>query len=161
MKKLKRKLKLKASNKLENDKGFTLIEALISLFVVSLSLFLLNSLVLNIQTFVPKIDHQKQTEWHVFLHQLPYEIEGYQLEYITNKELLFVSEEGFKIYIYLRNGRVVKQINFEGHQPLLMDVKSIEYQTYEENQIKVNVEFLTGEQYTAIIPINEKKRRIG
>ena len=38
-----------------------------------------------------------------------------------------------------------------------MDVKNIEYEIYEENQIEVNVEFLTGEQYTAIIPINEIK----
>lgn len=157
MKKSKRKLRLKASTNLENDKGFTLIEALVSLFVVSLSLFLLNSLVLNIQTFVPRIDHQKQAEWHVFLHQLPYELEGYQLEFADNKELLFISEEGFKIYIYLRNGKVIKQIDYKGHQPLLMDVKNIEYEIYEENQIEVNVEFLTGEQYTAIIPINKIK----
>ncbi|MDO5456952.1 MAG: competence type IV pilus minor pilin ComGF [Atopococcus tabaci] len=157
MEKLKKKLRLKVLNPPDNDEGFTLIEALISLFVVSLSLFLMNSLLLNIQTVIPKIDHQKQAEWHVFLHQLPYEIEGYQLELADNRELLFTSDEGSKIYIYLRNGRVVKQVNYEGHQPLLMDVKSIQYQNYEENLINVNVEFLTGEQYAAVLPIEKRE----
>lgn len=150
---------MKASNHIENDKGFTLIEALISLFVVSLALFLLNSLVLNIQTFVPKINHQKQVEWHIFLHQLPDEIEGYELEYAGGRELVLSSEQGFKVYIFLRNGRVIKQINYEGHQPLLMDVKNIEYEIDGENQMSIDVEFLTGEEYSAIIAVNGAEKK--
>lgn len=150
---------MKASNHIESDKGFTLIEALISLFVVSLALFLLNSLVLNIQTFVPKINHQKQVEWHIFLHQLPHEIEGYGLEYAGGRELVFSSEQGFKAYIFLRNGRVIKQINYEGHQPLLMDVKNIEYKLDGENQMSIDVEFLTGEEYSAIIIVNGAEKK--
>lgn len=150
-------MKLKASRYLENDKGFTLIEALISLFVVSLTLFLLNSLVLNIQTFVPKTNHPKQVEWHIFLHQLPDEIEGYGLEYAGGRELVFRSEQGAIVYIYLRNGRVIRQVNYEGHQPLLMDVKNIDYEVCGENQVSIDVEFLTGEQYSAVLSVNTTK----
>lgn len=137
--------------KLSDHRGVSLLESMVALFVTVLSLLLLVMLTQNIQSLQERMRHDKHGEWHIFLHQLPKEVEGYQPVYARGSQIIFKNERGRSIHIRSHGSNVIRQVDYRGYQPLLTRVSSIHYELLDDHRVKVYAEFLTGEHYQAVV----------
>lgn len=145
----------KRLNRLATDQqGFSLLESMVALFVVSLTLVLVQSLVGEISQVQPRLDHSKQAEWHIFLHQLPFEMEGYHLAKATDRQVLFKGDgihqaESESADLMFRRHAVIRRVNYRGHQPLLTDIKTFRFDQESDRLLRMSVEFNNGESFQA------------
>lgn len=156
----KKKFLLKSSlfkSSILDQKGFTLIEAVAALFILVLCISLLNFVTTQYQTIRKQTFEDRQLEWHMFLNQFEYSLEGLVFVKAKSNELQFnlLDEKGqFKETIYYeRNYAVVRRrTGSGGHQPMLMQVKSISF-SQNDSFIEIEVTFLNQETYHAQLSI--------
>ncbi|WP_035053923.1 competence type IV pilus minor pilin ComGF [Carnobacterium pleistocenium] len=140
-----------------DQNGFTLIEALAALFILVLCISLLNFATTQYKTIRKQTFEERQLEWHMFLNQFEYNIEGLVFVKAKPSELQFklLDEEGqFKEMIYYeRHFEVLRRrTGSGGHQPMLMKVKSLNF-VQNHSFIEITVTFLNQETYHAQVPI--------
>lgn len=158
MRKKKSPLKSFLFNRPDLDqKGFTLIEALAALFILVLCISLLSFATMQYKTIRKQTFEERQLEWHMFLNQFEYNIEGLVFVSAKPSELQFklLDEKGqFKEMIYYeRHFEVLRRrTGSGGHQPMLMKVKSINF-IQNNSFIEITVTFLNQETYHAQLSI--------
>lgn len=142
-----------------HEEGFTLIEVLLSLSIVSLCVVLLSFFTSQSKSLQERINTDRQIEWHLFLNQAEYELEG-SYKVSVNLDSMTVEKENdqghketIKYQKYLSLLR--RQVGGEGHQPLLTDLKSLQFKT-KENKVIITVKFNNEETYSAVFAIPEK-----
>lgn len=138
--------------------GFSLLEALLALFVLSLSLTLISSFVNSLNHLPARLDHSKQVEWHIFLHQLPHEVDGYYLAYASHRGATFKTDHPHNhsssvIDITYRHRSLIRRVNYRGFQPLLTDIQSMHFQQLADQLLAIQVTFTNGENYQAVVRI--------
>lgn len=72
---------------MKSDKGFSLIEVLITLGILSSCVLLLTFAISQIQTTRSLIKDERQIEWHLFINQLEHELRDSEEVYATKSEL--------------------------------------------------------------------------
>ncbi|MFC6463833.1 competence type IV pilus minor pilin ComGF [Marinilactibacillus sp. GCM10026970] len=142
-----------------HEKGFTLIEVLLSLSIVSLCVVLLSFFTSQSKSLQDRINTDRQLEWHLFLNQTEYELEGSTRVSVDSDNLSVEKEnkqghkETIKYQKYLSLLR--RQVGGEGHQPMLTDLKSLQFKT-KENKVTITVKFNNEETYSAVFDIPVK-----
>lgn len=137
-------------------KAFTLLEAMVSLLVISGSLLLFQALSAYLVDDINWLNHNSQREWLLFVDQLEAELEGAE----------FVKLEGNLIYIK-KNGKDYSlgqssKDDFRkmddrkrGYQPLLFHLESSQV-SQEESRIRLHVQFEDGLEREFIYAFAEK-----
>ncbi len=139
----------------KENQGFTLIECLIALMVLSSICFLFLPIINITKELNEDLNDSVIQEWHVFLAQLDIETKGYQLTEVKPDRLIFVNPETQEIMkIGTYETMIRKQLN-DGHQPLLMHVKQAVF-SQAGSYVKLQVTFLNDEQHCGYLYYPEK-----
>ncbi|GEK91355.1 competence type IV pilus minor pilin ComGF [Alkalibacterium kapii] len=138
---------------MKNDKGFSLLEVIITLSVLSSCVLLLSFAISQIQTSRSLIKDERQIEWHLFINQLEYELRESETVRTTKSELTLIktdpSDQLKKTITYNRRFSIIRrQVDSQGHQPILLEVKSIEFGLLDE-KLTIEVIFQNDETYQA------------
>lgn len=139
-----------------NQKGFTLIESLFSLFVTSLILLLVNSLFHTIQKMQENIVHEKNSEWHIFLNQVEHDLSNKKLIDQTSQYLQFQEEGTNSYYTYeFRISELIRKKERTGYLPLLTEIRTVNFQD-SPGGIFIQGEFGNKQVMEAYVPVEKK-----
>lgn len=147
-----------------NEKGFTLLETMLALFIFILSLTLMTTMVQQFKIVRQQTMRTNHLEWHLFLNQFEYEVD----------QSLFLSTDGNSIYFEKYNdikklpevisyqkmkGKkvIIRQVDSTGYQPILMNIKSMSF-ALKENNLILDATFLNNEQYKSQVFLNKKNQ---
>lgn len=130
-----------------NTQGFTLLECLMSLFVVAL---ITQALLLAVQSY-QRVDEAVRNDysarWYQFLSVLEQELVDYRLVDVESNRIRIQDAQG-EIYTLLhKNHKIYKT---RGFQPFLYEVKRWKV-GYEAPFLAVVVEFDNGETYSGSV----------
>lgn len=145
---------------MKSDKGFTLLETIITLSILSSCVLLFSFAISQIQTTRSLIKDERQIEWHLFVNQLEYELtESENVTATKNKltvEKVDPADQVIRAITYERYFKIIRrQVGSLGHQPILLEVSAVEFSLLEE-KLTIRVDFDNGEKYSAIFRVNEK-----
>lgn len=144
---------------MKSDKGFSLIEVLITLGILSSCVLLLTFAISQIQTTRSLIKDERQIEWHLFINQLEHELRDSEEVYATKSELTLKKtdpkDQLKKTVTYNRHFSIIRrQVGSLGHQPILMKVKSVAFHLLDE-KLSIDVDFQNGETYRAVYRVRK------
>ena len=74
-------------NGLDKEEGFTLLEVLLTLSIISLCVLLFSMAITQIKTVRASIKDDRQIEWHLFLNSMEYDLIGSEFIEVTNTNL--------------------------------------------------------------------------
>ncbi|MBN8250391.1 prepilin-type N-terminal cleavage/methylation domain-containing protein [Priestia flexa] len=135
---------------MRNQKGFTLVEMLLSLtiFFVIVS-FIPPVLSLANQKYAPD-DLATEMEWEIFIQQLTKEYR--RAHHVSvNERILSLRIDGEPLVTYEPfNDKVRRRVDQSGHEVVLQFVKLIEYK-YESNLLHIKVVYKHGEIHETTI----------
>lgn len=144
-------------SQLINNKGFTLLESLMSLFITSLSIFLISLSIQQVNELMAFPQMDGQYEWHLFLHQVENDRLGGPILEVNPKSFAFMAETSSGIqktwYEFFRNqkgGQIRRRPRSGGHMPMLIGLKEARVEEFEAYFI-LHVTFESGESYSARI----------
>ncbi|WP_430602096.1 competence protein ComGF [Enterococcus sp. DIV0724b] len=119
----KRALHLKKSDTQNNFLGFTLIECLLALFLLSIICMLFSASIKNASLVTSYLKSEQKKEWHIFVIQLENELKNCRYEKTQANKIILKNKKNSKtVWIEYKLGKIVKVEN-GGYQPLLMEVK--------------------------------------
>lgn len=131
-------------------KGFTLLEVIISLFVLSLFMHSLMTIYNSYNTIETEIRTDRSADFLHFITLLELELEKYTVTGVDSNIIRIESTET------KRSSRIINQ-NYKiyiapGHQPLLYDVYS--WQVFQvANKVTVTVTFNNGQVFSGFISV--------
>lgn len=132
---------------MSKNSGFTLLECLVALLMLSGVLLLFSSLIQHAHKMEQSLSGYHQLEWEIFLLQLDNEMENVTYKQSSRGEIVGETEsEGRTVTVVINtvNKKIVKHQS-GGHQPLLTGVK--EFVCQENNQgVDFHVTFTDGKQ---------------
>ncbi|WP_291290815.1 competence type IV pilus minor pilin ComGF [Enterococcus sp.] len=125
------------------NKGFTLVECLLSLVILGVSLLLINGIIRQLPQANQQLFARKDQEWHIFLIQLERELQTCTYVSVSPYTLFLKSDKENVVTIDRINGKVRKRDN-NGYQPLLTEVSLIYFEKV-DTAIQFTVTFENGE----------------
>lgn len=132
---------------MSKNSGFTLLECLVALLMLSGVLLLFSSLIQHAHKMEQSLSGYHQLEWEIFLLQLDNEMENVKYKQSSRGEIVGETESGGRtvtVVINTVNKKIVKHQS-GGYQPLLTGVK--EFVCQENNQgVDFCVTFTDGKQ---------------
>ncbi|MDZ7834857.1 MAG: competence type IV pilus minor pilin ComGF [Alkalibacterium sp.] len=128
------------------DKGFSLLEVIIALSIVSSCVLLFSFAISQVQTARASVKDDRQIEWHLFINQLENDLHDSR-EVIAGKDGLTFEKfseknakwERIKYEQYYKTIR--RRVDSAGHQPMLLEVSSVGF-TSASNQPADRRDFL-------------------
>lgn len=131
-------------------KGFTLLEVIISLFVLSLFMHSLMTIYNSYNTIETEIRTDRSADFLHFMTLLELELEKYTVTGVDSNLIRIESTET------KRSSRIINQNNkiyiAPGHQPLLYDVYS--WQVFQvASKVSVTVTFNNGQVFSGFISV--------
>lgn len=119
----KRALYLSKNNRQHKFSGFTLIECLLALLLLSIICLLFSASIKNAVVVTTRLKSEREKEWQIFMIQLENEVKNCHYEKTqANKIILTNTKNNKKVLIEHKLGKIVKVEN-GGYQPLLTEVK--------------------------------------
>lgn len=144
----KRALQLRKRNTQNSFLGFTLIECLLALFLLSIICMLFSASVKNAAIVTKHLKSEQEKEWHIFVIQLENELKNCRYENTqVNKMILQNKKNNKPVWIEHKLGKIVKVEN-GGYHPLLMGVKHANF-IEEDKSILIKVTFENNLSVTA------------
>ncbi|MBO0440883.1 competence type IV pilus minor pilin ComGF [Candidatus Enterococcus ikei] len=144
---------LRKSKSKNNFGGFTLIECLLALLLLSIICMLFSTSINHIAVVRRHLESEREKEWHIFVIQLENEIKDCRYEKTQENKMILKNKKNNKpVWIEYKLGKIVKVEN-GGYQPLLTEVKQANF--IEENKsVTIDVSFENNKNFTAkwIIP---------
>jgi competence protein ComGF len=135
---------------MRNNRGFTLVEMLVTLsgFLLIVSLL---PLLLNIDWMkVNQSERFQRLEWQLFIQQVTSEIrEAKEIE-VNNQTLYLYKFTGEKVSLEKYGYVIRRRVNGQGHEILLQYISDVQYQL-EVNGIRIKVMTEQGTDYEAFI----------
>lgn len=136
---------------LQKNKGFTLLEVILALFVVLLILFLLNPMIQLNHRYLDEINQSTKQDWYVFTIQLEQTIKEFELISVAENRLIFQTEDQDEIkkpvIEYYAGKQLIRKSSVKGgYEPMLLNVEKVHFQ-YENFFVRMSVDFLNGEHY--------------
>lgn len=148
-----------------NDDGFTLLEVMVAISLLSLGVLLLSNFVEQSSRIQQEIKADRQIEWHLFLNQIEYDLREGQLIHMSSERIVVErpSEDGKTERItYERYYKLIRRrLGGVGHQPVLTQLKEIHMEN-NTGQIWISATFQNGESYTAglALPLKEDEEQV-
>ncbi|WP_423188791.1 competence type IV pilus minor pilin ComGF [Alkalibacterium sp. f15] len=151
------------SNIKRQEQGFSLLEVIITLSIVSSCVLLFSFAISQIGSTRAAVKDDCQIEWHLFVNQLEYELTGSEGVRTSRDKLTFekfdIEEQKMKTISYERYYKIIRrQVGSLGHQPILLEVSSINFSLVEET-LDIAVVFNNGESYSAKFRVRENEER--
>lgn len=119
---------------MSKTRGFTLLESLVALLMLSGILLLLSGVIRHVDKVEQALSGYHQLEWEVFLLQLDNELMDFDYEATTQHEIIgkkLIEGETAPLSIQRSKQKIIKRQS-NGYQPLLTNVKRFDCQ--EKNQ---------------------------
>lgn len=137
-------------------KAFTLLEALIALFVLSGSVLLFQSMTRLLASEVQTRQHSEQREWLLFADQLEVELTRSSFEKVENNRL-YMKQDGKVIAFGKASGQDFRKTNAngKGYQPMVYDVKKTEI-SRENELVRIRLLFKRGLEREFIYRVETK-----
>lgn len=137
----------------KREEGFTLLELLVALSVSSICFLLLAIGVNQIRRIHEEMKNDPQIEWHLFLNQLEHYVQDSEFVRVEKDALVVrkAREDNGRMeqISYSRyNNMIRRQVFGEGHQPMLMHLRSFTF-AKEKEMIILQAEFQNGDSYRA------------
>lgn len=131
----------------KSTKGFTLLESLIALLLLSLICLLFFSVLRNAKSTIGQLETSEEKSWHIFLIQLENELENGQFEAVLpNKIILKTKQNNHSLRIESKLGKIVKVEN-GGYQPMLTKVKEANFEN-KIDSIEMTILFENNQKFT-------------
>lgn len=132
---------------MQKNKGFTLLESLVALLMLSGILLLLSGLIQHAHKMEQALSGYHQLEWEIFLLQLDNEL--HEVKYIGTSQTEISTEiesKGKMVPLVIKkvNNRIIKRQS-GGNQPLLMGVNQFVCQE-KNNGVDFVVTFIDGKK---------------
>lgn len=120
--------------------GFTLLECLLGLFILSTICLLFTAVVKNAAIVTKKLENETDKAWQIFLIQLENELKNCQYERTQETKIILKNNKNAKsVWIEFKLGKIVKVEN-GGYQPLLTRVAAANFKE-ENNSVKLSITF--------------------
>ncbi|WP_027107763.1 competence type IV pilus minor pilin ComGF [Lacticigenium naphthae] len=147
------KKKSKFYTVLSNDeKGFSYLEILLSLFILLSTVHLLSLGMKQVEVIENNLFQTSQNEWHIFLNQVENIIESPISVECQSSKIVFIYPDKKFVLEYYRNGgqQMIRKVENGGHEPYLMNVKECRF--YQENSnMFLRVKLADQNSYTALL----------
>ena len=143
------------------NQGFTLLESVVSLYVLVLCVSLIGFTASQYQTIRKQTFLDRQLEWHLFLNQFEYEIKDLVFKDTTENKVRFEEWNAGKlsrIIVYqkdLKKANLIKTTDSGGYQPLLMKVSKVTF-IKKDDFLVIQAVFSNKEKYKAQIKIPQQ-----
>lgn len=134
----------------KSQKGFTLIEMLISFMVFLLIVFSLPLFLKILNEWTTPKSHVNPLEWQVFIQQSKIEIREASEIYIDDETLKLTKYNGEIVSYEMYDDKLRRRVNSRGHEILLQNVKSVTYKP-EHNGVTIICYGEDNQQYSARI----------
>ncbi|KFZ42865.1 competence protein comGF [Anoxybacillus flavithermus] len=136
---------------IQKEKGFTLIEILMSLTVFFIILSLLTKAFHLSLSYTTKRGNFDYFEWVVFIQQAKIELRESKDVHIYGTTIQFNKWTGERV-TYEKYGTIIRRrVNDTGHEIMLQFIQHISYEK-EQTGIRIHVFTDKGESYEAFIP---------
>ncbi|KAF1301925.1 competence type IV pilus minor pilin ComGF [Candidatus Enterococcus willemsii] len=143
-------------------KGFTLLECVIALLLLSLSLLVIPTMIQQSKRINHHVLGRDDQTWHVFLIQLENKLSEGEFSHIKNNKIYFYkfrekTNVPYECQIELNQTKGELVIREDGgYEPILTEVQSLRV-IQEVNRVLIEITFLNGEvkksQWNEPIPI--------
>ncbi len=122
-----------------NNNGFTLLEALLGLFVMAILVLLIMQATLLLNSIMYDNYNSRQTV--LFSIQTNRDIFAAKDIYTTNQQLVIDKYSGDQVTYLEKNNKLIRKVNDKGHEIILNNVDKIYFENY-HNYINMEVKFL-------------------
>ncbi len=147
------------SKRKSNQKGFTLLESLLSLFINTLILLLVSSLFQTTKNMQENITHEKNSEWHIFLNQVEHDLSNKKLTTRTSQFLEFKEDITNSTFTYeFKANEVRRKKEGTGYIPLLTELRIVNFQEA-SGGILIQAEFGNKRVMEAYVPVEEMQKK--
>lgn len=160
---IRQKKKLFILLKIKFKKGFTLLEMLLSLFVISLFLLSTNQLIGYQQRLQNSFEFKSEQEWHLALAQIEHRLKNYYCMNVYPRGVdfnpLHPEIDGIG-YITLKRGLSGTHLYFDkngGNEPIMTNVRSVQFKKEGFGKLKMTVTFYSGEVKNAYLLLYDQK----
>lgn len=138
-----------------SEQGFTLLETVIALFVTVLSFLLLSVGYRHFSFHQQMLQHEKQSEFHLFLFQWQQDLMGAEVLSHTATSLKVKDPTSNQEILYEKAAQVFRRrVSSSGHQPLLTGIREMKIERTQKT-LKLGVHFMNGEYHAAEIILPE------
>ncbi|GIN73559.1 competence protein ComGF [Bacillus sp. J14TS2] len=144
-------------NVLNKSSGFTLLETLFSIMLITLMMSILPLIFQSIHTLDGLMKTDQDYEWNLFIIGLRKELEkSHQVNVVrVNTNTSLIIEKGEQVITYERYGRSLRrQVNKLGHEVVLQEIQHFEF-ILNGDELVLQVEFIDGLKDGASFAIKE------
>lgn len=129
-------------NVLSNSYGFTVMEAILVMFILSIIMMIFPLLFQTIIAITQSLQVAEDYEWNLFLIDLCHELQNVD-EVVVFQERIHLLRENMLV-TYERYGETIRRrVNNSGHEVVLQQVKQLHF--YKDQQLlTLEIEFVTG-----------------
>ena len=100
---------LKCFTRIRNQKGFTLVESLLALFISTFVLMLVGAtfqVLLKTEEYLDK--SKNNIEWHIFLNQTEHDVLNKKLKKVYSYEIILEETGSLETITYAQNGSKIR-----------------------------------------------------
>jgi competence protein ComGF len=131
----------------QNERGYTLLNLLLSLFIYSI---IISSLTTILHFLLSDSQHQndlKPFEWELFIIQLHREMKEAENITVTESALSYTNKQGQLVNINRYQNLIRRQIGGQGHEIFLLKVQSVSF-TQEGSGVRIHAVSEAGKDYS-------------
>ncbi|GAA0352601.1 competence type IV pilus minor pilin ComGF [Alkalibacterium iburiense] len=152
-------LKSSRLNGRNKEEGFTLLEVLLTLSIMSICVLFFSLALTQFKTVRASVKDDRQIEWHLFLNSMENDMKESELRQMTQTSLSVytVDEKTNKrvtVTYRLNRDEMIRSVT-GGYEPILINVSKAHYEKLSDQRVRLNVTFHNGEEFTANIKVNE------
>nr|WP_285865225.1 competence type IV pilus minor pilin ComGF [Lederbergia lenta] len=142
-----------------NERGFTLIEAILSMLMLSIIMMILPLIFHTFSALDRSINVEDDFEWNLFLIQFRKEVEDADKLWIYSNRI-FIDKNNRSIYYEQYGQSIRRRVNNAGHEIVLQQLRKATFVEQEERLV-LTVEFVNGtsEEARFSIPLMKEEVR--
>ena len=141
-----------------NEKAYTLIEALFQVVVFTVLSHIFILIMLWYAEMKTTMFAVEQSNWELFVYDInTYFLDVLSFEVSDKHDKITFETPGSLYSIEYYQTIIRKQVNHQGHEPLLIGVRTCKFD-YQNGELTIAVEFLNGikKERTYYVPIHKK-----
>lgn len=142
---------------LTEQSGFTLLEAIFSIFIITVIMSLLPLMYHWFSAIDRSLSPEEDFEWNIFLIQLRDELRTADSFRSGSKERIYLLKNRISIKYERHSWNIRRQVEDKGHEVVLQNVRKFEVKE-EAPMLAIHVEFLNGtkEEARFLMPPREE-----
>ncbi|MDG5470790.1 competence type IV pilus minor pilin ComGF [Jeotgalibacillus sp. ET6] len=129
----------------KDNAGFTLVEAVLCLAVLTIIAALMPLLYVNLYSVNHQLEESVHKEWDLFSIQFRKEVMLHDVEKVETRKLTLKSKEGDTIVFSFYGSLLRRQVNGTGHEVYLTAIKDLSFSS-SDGMIGLEVKFINEKQ---------------